>query len=396
MVIVAGINERYRQALTAVIAAGVVWSTTPLLVHLTARDIPAVLFNTFVLVANSVALMLLLAATKKRCLDGVSTGSLGLRWHFKYLETNTVTGAVEIRSTKLKQPATWFRTPLLWIVVGTPAWGFFAAGTHFVETSIVAVVWELWPVFVVFGMARLHLSKDNGGGTLTKRQLWLIPVAVTGLIVMLGSQTEGTITSPLDLLGFDAVTGICFAFIGSALASGTVIATFAYGKVMYHQLTQPDVSRISKSRSKDPGFVLLWFTMLGLLLARLCAIPFFAAVTAATVDLSNEVSVTEIAAGAMLFGFVDIGGAALLRVGNVLSARPAVNLLAFVSPMLALLWLMLVGIELPRFDWFCVGAVLILSVNILTQQQNIKPASKPPANEPTSAPPPTTRAMSNF
>ena len=71
-----------------------------------------------------------------------------------------------------------------------------------------------------------------------------------------------------------------------------------------------------------------------------------------------------------LLGIVRALGNILLRWGNLLSSEPAVNAISFFAPLFALLWLMVVGITLPRFDLFMVGAALILAVNILIQAQS--------------------------
>ena len=67
----------------------------------------------------------------------------------------------------------------------------------------------------------------------------------------------------------------------------------------------------------------------------------------------------------------------------IASAHPAINVLAFMSPLLALVWLMAAGISLPRFDLFFIGAVLILAVNILIQlkpdeERDVAPYGKAP------------------
>ena len=43
------------------------------------------------------------------------------------------------------------------------------------------------------------------------------------------------------------------------------------------------------------------------------------------------------------------------------------NALLFTSPFLALVWLMIRGISVPRFDLFLIGAALIIAINILIQ-----------------------------
>lgn len=57
----------------------------------------------------------------------------------------------------------------------------------------------------------------------------------------------------------------------------------------------------------------------------------------------------------------------MLRVGNIRTEDAAVNSLLCFGPVVSLLLLMALGITLPRFDLFVVGAILILAVNVRIQ-----------------------------
>ena len=82
--------------------------------------------------------------------------------------------------------------------------------------------------------------------------------------------------------------------------------------------------------------------------------------------------------GAVLLGVAQFGGTVLLRVGNLASDNPAVNALFFLTPLLALSWLMLEGISVDRFDLFLIGAALIIAINILIQ---FEPDKETPARQ---------------
>lgn len=71
--------------------------------------------------------------------------------------------------------------------------------------------------------------------------------------------------------------------------------------------------------------------------------------------------------GAILLGMCNTLSVILLRLGNISTQRPGTNALNLLSPVLAIIWLMAVGITVPRFDLFIIGATLVLTINVLVQ-----------------------------
>ena len=106
--------------------------------------------------------------------------------------------------------------------------------------------------------------------------------------------------------------------------------------------------------------------MMGHLVAKTCSLPLLFLVGAIDFSGSSAADPRGIA-GAIILGCIIGSGSILLRKGNIDSANPATNSLMLLSPLAALFFLSVVGIELPRIELFIVGAALIVAINVLIQ-----------------------------
>ena len=191
---------------------------------------------------------------------------------------------------------------------------------------------------------------------------------------MLGSQS---VDSELffDDASYRSITGVALAFLAAMLGGANVAGSVNYGETLCHDLTQ------IKDPSKMETKLTVWLTVLGLTIAGAVA-------TAISLVLGFIVSGPQgtflswpAMIGAVLVGITFVVGAILLRVGNIGAPRqtnPAINTLSFLAPAFALIWLIMAGVTVPRFDLFIVGAVLIIAINVLVQLKpdEVRDASK--------------------
>ena len=110
----------------------------------------------------------------------------------------------------------------------------------------------------------------------------------------------------------------------------------------------------------------MWLTLLGYVLSRVVALPVNVLIGMLTPQVQGSMT-TGAVLGALAMGTAASVAGILLRVGNIRSEDVAVNSLLCFGPAVSLLALMALGITLPRFDLFLVGAVLILTVNVMIQ-----------------------------
>ena len=189
---------------------------------------------------------------------------------------------------------------------------------------------------------------------------------------MLASQSTDNILSSISL---SSIVGI---FLGSI--SGILGAFFAHGTLIYGEelfkscfKRNPPKELLSNNLNNVNDIkALVLFTFSGLAISSGVAsilstgLGFWLAAMDGVINVSQEITITTIV-GAMSVGIAATTAAMLLRYANVIASKPGVNALYFMSPGLALLWLSLAGINIPRIDLFLVGASLILTINVLLQ-----------------------------
>ena len=122
--------------------------------------------------------------------------------------------------------------------------------------------------------------------------------------------------------------------------------------------------------------LVLWLTMLGHLVAKSCSVPLLFVVGAFDFSRSSDANPRSVVGAILLGGIIGVGSI-LLRKGNVDSSNPATNSLMLLSPLAALFFLNVVGIELPRMELFVVGAALIVASSVRIQAKPDEERDRP-------------------
>ena len=272
------------------------------------------------------------------------------------------------------------RIPLIWSCIGTFDYALFAWSAQHTETAIASTAFELWPLLLISFMAlhekrnELYRKKFNSVAHQKKivsgKNIVLMIVAAVGLIFILESQYDNGASLILAQRSFGDIAGGLLAIGGAALAALTICDSLVYGKLLYSRLMentrdgvpQEPIGKLDISHQR----LVLWLTMMGHLVAKTCSLPLLFVVGALDFSRSSTVGPRGVL-GAVLLGCVLGGGSILLRKGNVDSLNPATNSLMLLSPLAALFFLSIAGIELPRMELFAVGAALIIATNVLIQ-----------------------------
>ncbi len=295
--------------------------------------------------------------------------------------------AVVVRELRRNGALDVLKLPIVWALVSSLHYGFLTWATTILETAVATTIFELWPVFLVYTLAR-HNDSDrrfrgapspsgHGRRAMSKERMALIALAGIGLAGMLGSQAGGQIRSAADLVSLEAVAGMVVALVASLLAALSVLSTLAYGKTLYYALVDVPAGGASDRRSPrnaapielrgDPDRrLLVWLTMLGYVMARIVALPVNLLIGTITPSVGGSLTPTAVL-GALLIGTAASVAGMMLRIGNIRTEDAAVNSLLCFGPAVSLMALMALGITLPRFDLFVVGAILILAVNVRIQ-----------------------------
>ena len=274
----------------------------------------------------------------------------------------------------------WMRMPLLWAMVGSFDYALFVWATKYVETAIATTAYEMWPLMLMSAVAahqrrdRLFRNEDSAASTkiITKGQLLLGGVAAVGLAVAMLSQHSGT--GSQARLSAGTVFGVLLGLASGAVSALSVASSIAYGKILFY--------RLAERQPGDAGgglpnlMSLLWLTMLGHVIAKLCSVP-VALVTGAAVFGGYMGLDTKALAGAALLGLMIAAASTLVRVGNIETPSPAANVLLFASPVLALGLLAMIGITLDRIGLFAAGAALVVAANIAAQCSSQRRPARP-------------------
>ena len=385
----------------ATVGSAASWSLAPGVIHLTAKDINPFVYNFIAYGGLSILLAIFLIFTKSAlynepltAIQKQSTSKTiprlsNARLHLRYLKRRPTTGThtvrhVTLHTAAIRKPVEWITLPIVWMTVSGLQIAFLAWSTHFVETAIATTVYELWPAFIIYGITRHQLTDglyrkpsmadERPRRVMPVEQIVLIVIASFGLLIMLGSQVA-EIDNIFDLFSsHEAVIRVLLALIAGVLAALNIVGSLMHGRTLYYQLV--DETQCKKNRNPKPiedrgenhKRLLLWLTVLGVTVGRVLSLPFVLAIGMSSLDASSK-SVIKGFLGALLIGVLNGIAIVLLRLGNIGSSGPTINALYLMTPAVALAILMGLGITLPRFDLFLIGAILVLAVNILMQMK---------------------------
>ena len=339
---------------SAILGSAILNSFIPLLIHLTAPNSNPFMFHALWSILSISIIILLLMATKQKFLDSYPTPiEFSLKQH-----------AFDNRVKKWLYRAT----------IGALDYGIFIWSTQFVATAVSTTIYELWPVFLVYRIFRHRkISQGAASPTISKEHMLLTALAAIGLFFMLGSQSIDEAVLVFGLGISRSTIGIALALISAYLAGVSVSSTLFYGEELYRILLKKD-QFMSKDDIEKLGVedrnLLLWLTFLGRVISFI-----FTSMIGIVIALGfmlHDARYRTIISGKMLIGAVLLAGvgvvvAVLLRIGNIGTSRYGVNSLNFLAPFLAIIWLIPVGIDVPRLDLFIAGGAFILAINVLIQ-----------------------------
>jgi len=229
-----------------------------------------------------------------------------------------------------------------------------------------AIVIESWPLFAMF-LAPLLVTKNWTELSLTDYLKGIMAMAGV-FMIMLGDKNGVSLIFTdfqtfIDSQDFIAILGILVALVGSvSLALSIVLSAEISNRV----------SKIALQQS-EPG---LDCAFIGEVIRRVIALPptlfllfmFF-----------DDLSVTweGLAYSAFSGVFIFCVGSMLLTMALLKSSSSTINMLCYLSPVLAVVWLYLLGMgELTPM--IIIGGALVVSSNLLVIEKNTNPKEKTP------------------
>jgi len=386
------------------------WALAPAIVHLTVAHSNPFHFNLIVIGAETGLLIVLLRVGAKSYfqeplkeiygqLRRLPTEFKRLSTYLSYFKSSKTDDSIvslnamndEFSKMGITPLVSVVRLPLIWAMIGTLHYGFFAWSTQYIETAIATTIYETWPFFLILFMTRHH-SVDEAyrfrrRPTNTKRgsvggnEVAILAVSAAIGVALISVSQHHIVT--VDLLSWENIRGMFLATVASVLHALWIAGTLIYGKIIYYRVVEPasigSEDAVSWSmlpvneRSNAHRRLLLWLTVMGIVVARLATLP-VTLILGGLLFSHNGLSLgfsltTRGLIGGITLGIVGALSAALRRYGDISASGPGIHALAFLTPPLSLVLLWQLGIDLPQRDIFVIGAVLIIASNILIQSR---------------------------
>lgn len=276
------------------------------------------------------------------------------------------------RIRKLRRPSNWrdiSHLAFILAIVGNFDSALFALSTKFADVAIIAVLFETWPIFYILITSRIipPIQEDSTERRSTNwfTTAFLIAVGSVGLIFIFASQDGSNDlvafakSLPLNKIGVVAVV----VSLSAALLGSFPVFSFRWGL---------DLSREIASLPSAPRHI--FHTRLGCItvttmIANLISLPISAGIGFATGEqLPYHATFHHYVIYMILLGG-SIGYAVptiLWRVANLMTDNPGVNLIAFLIPVVSVIWLVIFQqSDLNHWDYFVIGTAAIITANLL-------------------------------
>ena len=268
--------------------------------------------------------------------------------------------------------------PILWGIGNGLDYTLFTFSTRLVDVSIAVVLLETWPIFLILALAIAFRSGKRYRENLTFT-VSLAFTALAGFLFVVLSQSGGLNvgeSSILEILG-----GAILAILAAAISGFGAGYVFSWGVGLARKMRPNTVCE------SDAGPLELMGTVMGyglshwvaaVLLFMLGISPLNSALSGISLgETANITRMVEIGTVlqvefpvilvALIGGLTShTGGAVFLRLSNLTTDNLGINVLAYLIPVISLVWLALFfQINVARMDYLIIGTAAIVSANLL-------------------------------
>ena len=235
---------------------------------------------------------------------------------------------------------------------------FYTWATHYIDTAVASIFFEMYPVALIFFMSRLLGGIDG----IRQRYRRVTPptiiascVAVAGLVFVILSPT-GSFNASAEISQRSLAIGLLLAVVTTVIG-GLTAFHFVWGEEVADGL----IGKLGGERTRQSAELMCG--ALSYCIGNLVVTPINLAVGLWRTDDIHVASLGwTVIAGAVLMG----GSSLLFRKSNLITDNLGVNSLTYLAPVLGLIWLsMYTDIDLARFDYFAIGAMAIVAANLL-------------------------------
>ena len=256
---------------------------------------------------------------------------------------------------------------LLGSVIGFCGFALLAKGLAYVNVSIAAILYEIWPLIHLLLMSYLFKG-SNRFHPITWGTLIFAFLSLVGVAFVVFSQNENP--QPLLLIGTDFVNsetifGVSLVLMSAGCGAASGAFTLKIGAALATKHTSlVEKHRRSKGRGSEE-FVSGEFIFVMVMMSVSLVIA--GVLSCATGLIMSETLSMHQLLYAILGGLVvSSTGNATIRVANLKTKDLGVNALAYATPLVALVWLWIFSIlDVPHRDYLAIGAMGIIASNLL-------------------------------
>ena len=246
-----------------------------------------------------------------------------------------------------------FTYSMLLTVIHRFDYGMFALATRFIDVSVASVIFETWPIASLLLIAYLF-RKEERYQRITPGMLLLLGLAFIGFFFVASSQT-GQFRNWMSAGFLETGIGLILVLLAVVVAS-LVAFTFLWGEDFRRTISR-DIS------DSDNATVMVSCVILASCIGALISAALNLVIGVGIGEsISTDSLTAAVVGGAIAYGLANI----TYRAANVLTANLGINAMAYATPLVALLWLLIFSqVNVARFDFLIIGAAAIITTNLL-------------------------------
>lgn len=268
---------------------------------------------------------------------------------------------------------------LIIVTIGALYWLFLAWSIEFIDIAIASIISEMW--LIVFVLVRYADKRKSNDKKILSKSIWILFIlSLAGVIYITLSHTGVNQNF--------SYKGLLLLLVCVVLAAARVERSLKWAEQMSEKVPEwlddknikdSNTNRGEKERNRKKIFTLLClaicniFTIILIILGNIIwtflGNAWSLSFVSTQIDLfGNKIAITNALSWVICIGggFVTAMGTWSLRQGNLDTETLDINGIYYITPALSLVWLFPFGlIQLQRWDYFIVGALIILATSIL-------------------------------
>ncbi len=251
-----------------------------------------------------------------------------------------------------------FQWSMLFIALNYFEFAFFAWSADFINIAVTVVIYETWPIFTIFLMAKL-LEGEDFHRRISLGVIISIGVSFAGFLFVVASQFDGMIISGgiFDNSIKRLLFGVGLAGVAAIMGSFTAFA-FKWGIDLRNAVPK------EIAENHDVRFLTLFCVLIANVIGSVFAVPIN---VVAGVLGGESLSFASALISILVSGLVVHTCAnTVWRLANIEADNLGINAMAYGVPVLSLLWLMLFfSAGEVRIDLLIIATAAIITANVL-------------------------------